>query len=173
MNTRSSCNIQWHLFFSVSVFLSILLRDLIINQETLNCWNLFDCVGTAGADNYKCESQNCKLEYSASMDFFRWRLRNSIREVTAFMAQVVTWILFQLNLWSQLTGNRTSANILPKMSVYRSPQKKTKKKKKKKENRKKKFQNTQWNPVRIQAARKGICYFLLIFWGKRVYMKMQ
>lgn len=83
-------------FFPVSIFLSILLKDLIINQYALNCWNLFDCVGTAGADNYKCESQNCKLEYSASVGFFRWRLCNSITRVTAFMAQVVPWVLFHI-----------------------------------------------------------------------------
>lgn len=148
MNTRSSCNIQSHLFFSVSVFLSILLRDLIINQYTLTFWNLFDCVGTAGADKYKRESQNCKSEYSTSMDFFRWRLCNSIRRATAFMAQVVTWILFQLNLWSQLTGNGTSANILPKMSVYKSPQKKTKK------NRKKSFRILTGTPLGYKQLRK-------------------
>jgi len=44
----------------------------------------------AGADSYKYESQNCKLEYSASMDFFRRTLFNSITGVTAFMAQVVS-----------------------------------------------------------------------------------
>lgn len=122
-------------------------------------------VGTAGADNYKCESQNCKLEYSASVGFFRWRLCNSITRVTAFMAQVVPWVLFHITCkvnWAAMGLQQISSlkclsvkadKIKMKKNIY--------------------FQNT-LNSFRIQLPTRRIWQiFLIPLFKGRICRKMQ